>query len=161
MDYSSIGNPAPLGLLAFGVTTAILMFVVTGWVPATDVGVVIPYACFFGGLTQFVAGILELLRGNAFAGTAFSSYGAFWMAFFLAHVLPVSASGGTISQTTQTLVLCIWGLVTLGLTVPTMRMNVNLFIVFSMLTATYFLLAGGVWNATANTVAGYTGFRFG
>ncbi|EFJ47541.1 hypothetical protein VOLCADRAFT_91961 [Volvox carteri f. nagariensis] len=37
------------------------------------------YAMFYRGFGRFVAGVLELIKGNTFGGTAFASYGAFWM----------------------------------------------------------------------------------
>jgi succinate-acetate transporter protein len=43
--------------------------------------VVVGMAIFAGGLTQFIAGMWELPRGNVFGATAFSSYGAFWMSY--------------------------------------------------------------------------------
>jgi len=38
-------------------------------------------AIFCGGLAQLLAGMWEFPRGNTFAATAFTSYGAFWMSF--------------------------------------------------------------------------------
>ena len=54
-----------------------LMFIVTGWAEGSFLPTVFCYAAFYGGFGQFVAGILELIKGNTFAGTAFSSYGCF------------------------------------------------------------------------------------
>ncbi|KAG1677967.1 hypothetical protein FOA52_001385 [Chlamydomonas sp. UWO 241] len=97
------GNPGPVGLLAFGMTTVMLMFIETSWSDKLFLPTVIAYAAFYGGLGQFVAGLLELLKGNTFAGTAFISYGAFWMGWFMLeflskidHSLPVSLTGKTL-----------------------------------------------------------------
>ena len=38
-------------------------------------------AIFTGGLAQLLAGMWEFPRDNTFGGTAFSSYGAFWMSY--------------------------------------------------------------------------------
>jgi succinate-acetate transporter protein len=77
---------------------------------------------------------MQLIKGNTFAGTAFFSYGAFWMAFFVTNVLvataPVNATTGVkvwLSSASfkagQTLILGLWGLFTFGFFVPTLRKN--------------------------------------
>ena len=62
----AIGNPAPLGLLAFGMTTMLLMYVDMGWVEDEFQEMVIGYAFFYGGLCQLLVGIFELFRGSTF-----------------------------------------------------------------------------------------------
>jgi succinate-acetate transporter protein len=57
---AAIGNPAPLGLLAFGMTTFFLMSVDTLWSGKVFVGAVIGYAYAYGGFAQMVAGVLEV-----------------------------------------------------------------------------------------------------
>ena len=42
--------------------------------------IVIGLALFYGGLAQLLAGMWEFKTGNTFGATAFSSYGAFWLA---------------------------------------------------------------------------------
>ena len=37
----------------------------------------------YGGLAQFLAGMWEFRTGNTFGAVAFSSYGAFWISFFI------------------------------------------------------------------------------
>ena len=56
----SIANPAPLGLLAFGMTTFFLMSVDTLWSGKLFVGAVMGYAYAYGGFAQMVAGVLEV-----------------------------------------------------------------------------------------------------
>src|ERR1035438_7703913 len=70
-------NPAPLGLSAFALTTFVLSAANAQWY--TGAAVVISLALFYGGLTQLLAGMWEFRLGNTFGGTAFSSYGAFWL----------------------------------------------------------------------------------
>lgn len=164
-----IGNPAPLGLLCFGMTTVMLMFVTTEWAEAPTIGAVITYAVFYGGFGQMVAGVFELVKGNTFAGTAFFSYGAFWCAFFLLKFLVKTNAGlaapaftGAASfKVGETLVMVLWGLFTAGFFVPTLRKNGALMTVFGSLTLTFFLLAGGQWSKTCEKAAGYVGFGCG
>jgi len=56
----AIGNPAPLGLLAFGMTTFFLMSVDALWSSKVFVGAVMGYAYAYGGFAQMVAGVLEV-----------------------------------------------------------------------------------------------------
>lgn len=160
---SGMGNPAPLGLLCFGMTTVMLMFVTTTWTEATFIATVISYACFYGGFGQMVAGVLELIKGNTFAGTAFFSYGAFWMAFFLGKLLAAQklAAASSEFKVAETLFLCLWGVFTTLFFIPTLRKNLCLMTVFGSLATTFFLLAGGVWSTRCNMAAGYVGFVCG
>ena len=50
-------------------------------------GFVYGMGIFFGGLGQFVAGLLEYPRRNTFGVAAFCSYGAFWMGLSLFDIL--------------------------------------------------------------------------
>ncbi|GLC33073.1 hypothetical protein PLESTB_000373400 [Pleodorina starrii] len=132
------------------------------WAEQHFLPTVICYALFYGGFGQFVAGVLELIKGNTFGGTAFSSYGAFWMGWFLLEFLmkehpalyPTAVTG-------KTLWCGLWGFLTLAFFVVTLRKNVCLMTVFSSLVLTFWLLAGGVWNARCNQAAGYIGFFCG
>jgi uncharacterized protein len=77
--HARVNTTGPFGLLGFGMTTCMLCFITANWTPKGFAPVVMSYALFYGGLGQFIAGLLELIRGSTFAGTAFSSYGCFWM----------------------------------------------------------------------------------
>ena len=80
-------NPAPLGLMGFGLTTVLLSSINAGLLPAAGEPVVIPLAMAFGGTAQIIAGIMEFKTGNVFGATAFTSYGAFWWWFALLILL--------------------------------------------------------------------------
>ena len=73
----SIANPAPLGLLGFGMTTVLLNLANAGIMPLTSV--VVSIGIFYGGISQVIAGIMEFRKGNTFGATAFTSYGFFWL----------------------------------------------------------------------------------
>ena len=75
----TLGNPAPLGLLSFGMTTLMLMMVESGWAETDFEYVVVGYAIFFGGVGQVLVAIFELLQGSSFSFAVFFSYGAFWL----------------------------------------------------------------------------------
>lgn len=74
---AAIANPAALGLAGFALTTFVLSTHNAGLAPdLTWVGL----AFFYGGLAQFCAGMWEFRANNTFGATAFSTYGAFWLA---------------------------------------------------------------------------------
>ncbi|KAF2845325.1 GPR/FUN34 family protein-like protein [Plenodomus tracheiphilus IPT5] len=75
------GNPAPLGLSAFALTTFVLSLinVKTKSIGAPNIVIAIAYA--YGGLVQLLAGMWEMAVGNTFGATALSSFGGFWISF--------------------------------------------------------------------------------
>ena len=50
-----LANPAPLGLVGFGLTTVILSLINAGVLPPGGVQVVIPLALAYGGMIQLIA----------------------------------------------------------------------------------------------------------
>jgi succinate-acetate transporter protein len=84
VSTAALANPAPLGLSAFALTTFVLSAVNAGLF--TGVQIVLGLALFYGGLTQFCAGMWEFKTGNTFGATAFSSYGSFWIALGFASL---------------------------------------------------------------------------
>ena len=93
-----LANPAPLGLTGFALTTWMLSMVNVGWFTSACVPLVLASAFAFGGTAQFVAGIMEVPRGNTFGFVAFCAYGAFWWSFalfvqFFATNVPVGFVG--------------------------------------------------------------------
>ena len=53
----------------------------THWTGMTTEYAAVPFMIFFGGMIQTLAGLTEFARNNMFAGTALSSYGAFWIGY--------------------------------------------------------------------------------
>jgi len=80
MANTPMGNPAVVGLAGFGTTTLLLQFHNLG---LCGTGVVFCCALAFGGGAQLMAGLQEFKAGNNFGYSAFSSYGAFWIALAL------------------------------------------------------------------------------
>ena len=79
--FRQFGNPAPLGLCGFALTTFVLSLVNVHARSVTEPNIVIGLALGYGGLAQFCAGMWEFACGNTFGALAFSSYGAFWLSF--------------------------------------------------------------------------------
>jgi succinate-acetate transporter protein len=153
-------NPAPLGLLGFGMTTVLLNLVHNAQLRPID-GMIIGMGIFYGGMAQIVAGILEYKRGNTFGTTAFTSYGLFWLSFVALNWLGASsvASGGIwpfssygpavpgystpwlVSQEAVMAYFLMWGLFTFIMFFGTLKTNRALQFVFMSLAILFFLLA--------------------
>lgn len=86
MNTIKLANPGPLGLMGFGMTTVLLNLHNAGFFPLSSV--ILSMGIFYGGLAQILAGLLEYKKGNTFAATAFTSYGAFWLSLVGLLMLP-------------------------------------------------------------------------
>ncbi|MFB6140756.1 MAG: acetate uptake transporter [Halosimplex sp.] len=157
-------NPAPLGLVGFGLTTVLLSLVNAQLLPAGGEPVVIPLAIAYGGTIQLFAGLLEYREGNTFGTTAFCSYGAFWWWFALLLLLggngwlDLADAGTTIGVG-----LILWGVFTTYMWIATFRLNWALWAVFLTLAVTFYLLGlGDLLGISALGVAGgYVGILTG
>lgn len=148
-------NPAPLGLCGFALTTFVLSAVNAGLVPLADVTVIVGLAFFYGGLAQLLAGMWEFKAGNTFGATAFTSYGAFWLA--VAAVVQFKLAGpGTVGFGWFLLGWTIFtGLMFLG----TLRANVALILVFGLLFLTFLALTIGDLGSSSSwtNIGGWLG----
>ena len=73
----NLANPAPLGLMGFGMTTVLLNIHNAGLFEIS--AVIMAMGIFYGGIAQIIAGRMEFKKGNTFGTTAFTSYGLFWL----------------------------------------------------------------------------------
>jgi succinate-acetate transporter protein len=138
-------NPAPLGLMGFGVTTFTLSMMNANLVSFDkNLPVVLGMAIAFGGLGQFMAGMWEFRTGNTFGAVAFTAYGAFWISFyFLVQVqLPAIVKGGDPGHALG-LYLWAWGIFTGVMFLCSFAAARAVSVVFLLLTITYILLAIG------------------
>ena len=154
-------NPAPLGLLGFGMTTVLLNIHNAGYFPMNTM--ILAMGIFFGGMAQVIAGIMEFKKNNTFGATAFTSYGFFWLFLVGTLVMPGLGMGEAASAKSMAAYLFMWGFFTLGMFVGTLRISKNLQIVFGSLTLLFFLLALGDFtgNEMISTIAGYEGIFCG
>jgi succinate-acetate transporter protein len=144
-------NPAPLGLSGFALTTLLLSLVNAGILPATD-ATFLGLAFAFGGLGQLIAGILEFRANNTLGGTAFVSYGAFWLSFAIG--IQTKSIGTGVSY-----YLLAWGILTFVFLLAALKTNIALIAVFLFLTLTFLALAIGAFGAgsTWNQIGGWLG----
>jgi hypothetical protein len=147
-------NPAPLGLLGFGLTTILVSFFNARLI--TIDAMILGMGIFYGGIAQIIAGMLEYRRGNTFLTTAFTSYGFFWLTFVALNWLGTSNVWPFFYGTTpwgvgnESLMayFFMWGLFTFMMFFATLKTNrtsqflfMSLAILFFLLTARSALLA--------------------
>ncbi|NLD34955.1 MAG: acetate uptake transporter [Clostridiales bacterium] len=157
---STIANPAPLGLLGFGLTTLLLNLHNAGLIGLSIVIVAMGFA--LGGAAQIIAGIIEFFKNNTFGATAFTAYGFFWWSLILIWLNPFEGMAGA-DLTSMGWYLLLWGVFTLLMFFATLRLNRGLQVVFLSLTALFFLLAAGDFtgNTAITRIGGWVGIFCG
>src|SRR5438874_6964333 len=153
----SPGNPAPLGLLGFGVTTVLLNFHNAGFYELNSM--ILAMGMCYGGAAQIVAGIMEWRKGNTFATTAFLSYGLFWFSLVTLIILAKLGWASASSDTAMAAYLGMWGLFTAVMFTATLRINRALQVVFATLTILFFLLAFGDYTNASTAFKHFTGYE--
>lgn len=154
-------NPAPLGLMGFGMTTVLLNLHNAGLFALGTM--ILGMGIFYGGIAQVIAGIMEWKKNNTFGTTAFTSYGLFWISLAALLIMPKIGWGTAPSSTAMAAYLFMWGLFTLCMFVGTLKLNKALQFVFGSLTLLFFLLALGdiTGSVLIKTIAGYEGILCG
>jgi succinate-acetate transporter protein len=136
-----LANPAPLGLLGFGLTTVLLNLHNAGLFPLDTM--ILAMGIVYGGLAQIIVGIMEFKKGNTFGTVAFSSYGLFWWSLVLLLILPklTFITGlNAPSETAMAAYFFMWGLFTFAMFFGTLKTNRTLQFVFLSLTILFFML---------------------
>jgi len=151
------GNPAPLGLLGFGMTTVLLNLHNAGFYELNSM--ILAMGICYGGGAQIIAGIMEWKKGNTFATTAFISYGLFWLSLVALIVLPKLGWAAASNDKAMAAYLAMWGLFTAVMFIGTLRLNRALQIVFASLTILFFLLAIGDFTGAGAGFKHATGYE--
>lgn len=154
-------NPAPLGLLGFGMTTILLNIHNAGFFPLS--AMILAMGIFYGGLAQIIAGTMEWKKNNTFGTTAFTSYGMFWLSLVGLIIMPKLGWAEAATGKAMAAYLFMWGLFTLVMFVGTLKMNRAMQVVFGSLAVLFFLLALGDFTGVEaiTRVAGYEGIICG
>jgi succinate-acetate transporter protein len=154
----AIADPGPVGLAAFAMTTFMLSVFNTNIVSSTLAMSVLPLALFYGGAVQLLAGMWEFRNGNTFGALAFSSFGAFWLAYwyFIDHIAAKLPAADAHKATG--VFLLSWAIFTAYMTIASLRTTAAIAAVFAALTITFVLLMIGAFmtgtGATDLTKAG-------
>jgi succinate-acetate transporter protein len=150
-------NPAPLGLLGFGMTTVLLNLHNAGFFELN--AMILAMGICYGGVAQIIAGIMEWRKNNTFAATAFISYGLFWESLVVMIILTKLGWGAASDDKAMAAYLAMWGLFTLVMFIGTLRLHVAGMIVFGTLTILFFLLAIGDYTHASPGFKHFTGYE--
>jgi uncharacterized protein len=167
---TKLANPAPLGLLGFGITTVLLNLVNAGVFPLDTM--VLAMGIAYGGLAQVIVGIMEYRKGNTFGTVAFTSYGLFWWSLVMLLVLPkISFFSGLVAPSASSMAayFLMWGIFTFAMFFGTLKANRGLQFVFMSLAILFFMLTIReltnnpvlFGNVTFNTITGIEGIICG
>ena len=154
-------NPAPLGLLAFGMTTVLLNLHNAGLFELSSM--ILAMGIFYGGIAQVIAGVMEWKKKNTFGTVAFTSFGMFWLSLVGLLVLPKMGWAEPTSNNAMIAYLVIWGIFTTCMFIGTLKLTRSLQFIFGSLLVLFFLLAiGDATGSTAiKTLAGIEGIVCG
>ena len=153
------GNPAPLGLLGFGLTTVLLNLHNAGYYEMNSM--ILAMGLCYGGAAQIIAGIMEWKKGNTFATTAFVSYGFFWLSLVAIILLPkIPGLGVTATnETSLAMYLLMWGILTAVMFLGTLKLARATQFVFGSLALLFFLLAIGDFTNASPEFKHLTGYE--
>jgi succinate-acetate transporter protein len=129
-------------------TTFVLSMFNANWVSANGEPVVLGLALAYGGIAQLLAGMWEFRTGNTFGAVAFSSFGAFWISYFVLVMfnvadIPEADAGHAIG-----LYLWAWAIFTTYMFIASLRTTGAVALVFFLLAITFVLL--GIGNSGAH-----------
>ncbi len=150
-------NPAPLGLMGFGMTTVLLNLHNAGLFALGSM--ILAMGIFYGGLAQIIAGSMEWKKGNTFGTVAFTSYGLFWLSLVGLIAFPAMGIAEPVTTNGMVSYLAMWGVFTGLMFFGTLKANRALQFVFLSLTILFFLLAAAdaTGSQTLGTIAGIEG----
>ena len=147
-------DPGPLGLAGFAGTTFVLSLINSNFVSAKGIGAVFGLALAYGGLAQLLAGMWEFRTGNTFGAVAFSSFGAFWISFYILLHAPVA----TITPHAVSAYLWMWAIFTTYMFFASLRTTAAVALVFLLLAITFILLAWGDLGNGHTTITHWGGY---
>jgi len=145
---NKLANPAPLGLLGFGLTTILLNLANAGVIGLSNM--ILAMGIAYGGIAQIIVGAMEYRKGNTFGTVAFTSYGLFWWSLVLIFVLPNFPGVAAVTATSLAAYFIMWGIFTFGMFFGTLKANRALQIVFATLFILFFLLAASQLTQNAS-----------
>ncbi|HEX6121788.1 MAG TPA: GPR1/FUN34/YaaH family transporter [Ktedonobacterales bacterium] len=143
-------DPTPLGLVALASATITVGAVFAGWFGPLGMLIAIPVLLVVGGVGMFLAGMWAFRRGDVLTASAFSALGTLYAALALLFwlissrlVLATAAFTGALG--TAGIFLLTFALITAGLGVAALRVNLLLSGVFFVLALAYLCMGIGIW----------------
>ncbi len=154
-------NPAPLGLIAFGLTTVLLNFANAGFFPINSM--ILAMGLAYGGAAQVIVSAMEYKNGNTFATVAFGSYGLFWWSLVILLILPKLGLATAADAVSLAAYFFMWGVFTLVMFIGTLKISRGLQVIFLSLAILFFLLTATelTGNPTLKLIVGWEGIFTG
>lgn len=156
-------NPAPMGLLGFGMTTVLLNLHNAGIYELNSM--IIGMGIFVGGIAQIISGIQEWKKNNTFGATAFTAYGSFWIALVTIWLLPKTSIGAEFKSDEVSMgwFLLMWAIFTGYMFIGTLKLSRALQTIFGTLFILFLLLSLGDFTGMRpiKIIAGYEGIVCG
>lgn len=114
--HRRLANPAPLGLLSFATSVFLVSLTGMGTRGVEAPNIIITTMIFFGGVCQYIAGIMEFVTGNTLGATLFSAYAGFNIAYALIYIPGTgvlaaytdTVTGKPLPELNQALALLVW-----------------------------------------------------
>jgi succinate-acetate transporter protein len=161
---TKLANPAPLGLLGFGMTTVLLNLHNAGVFGLN--AMILAMGLAYGGLAQIIVGVMEFKKGNTFGMVAFTSYGLFWWSLVALVLLPSTTFFGSVLKADANAMAAyffMWGIFTFAMFFGTLKANRALQFVFGSLFILFFMLTAGelLGNSTFTMITGIEGIICG
>src|SRR4051795_6683563 len=153
-------DPGPLGLAGFAMTTFVLSMFNADLVNKAGEPVVLGLALAYGGIAQLLAGMWEFRTGNTFGAVAFSSFGGFWISYFVLVTFNVAQFPDAVTAGHAIgLYLWAWAIFTTYMFVASLRTTGAVALVFFLLAITFILLGAGNAGDHTNVIkwGGYIG----
>ena len=146
-------DPGPLGLAGFGIPLLVLSIYNANLVSTGGRGplVVLGLAVAYGGIAQLLAGMWEFRTGNTFGAVAFSSFGAFWISYFVLLLTAGGFASSDVAHNGLAVYLYAWAIFTTYMFVASLRTTGAVALFFLLLAVTFYLLAIGQANLVHGT----------
>jgi uncharacterized protein len=133
-------NPAPLGFIAVGLTIIFYCFYVAGFYGLNSL--VFTLGLIYGGITLLIVSAMEFKNGNTFGTVAFGLYGIYWISDMLLIVFGKMGWVTSSDITSIALFYFVWGLLTVGIFLGTLKLSRPIQAFFLTLAILFFLLTG-------------------
>ena len=154
-----VADPTTLGLFGLALVTLVASSQKLGF---TDgYGLLLPWALFLGGFAQLIASIFDFKHNNLFGSTAFGAYGLFWIGMGMSWLIRLGSFGETLQASADVkqmgFVFVGFGILSLVLTISTIKMNKAMFALMSLIVLLFVGLAleafgcGVIWKYVAGT----------
>ena len=154
-----VSEPAALGLAGFALSTMVLSVINVGIVSTKALPVVLGLALAYGGIVQLLAGMWAFIKNDTFAAVALSSYGGFWISFYLLQNQFLSQIPTANQAAALALYLFSWALFSFYMWIGSFRVSMAVQTVFLTLWPAYLFL--GLGKAIDSTTLFNIGGGFG